>query len=89
MSILATSVPVTDNKNKDVVLKIVSYIHYPVQFQEGQEQIRAMFNSGSRVNAMSLVYTKRLGFKIWKTNVGAQKIDSSVLETFEMVIADF
>ena len=38
---------------------------------------------------MSPAYAKRLGLKTWKTNVGAQKIDGSALETFGMVIADF
>ena len=38
---------------------------------------------------MSLAYAKKLGFKAWKTNVGAQKIDCSALEIFRMVIADF
>ena len=38
---------------------------------------------------MSPAYAERLGLKTWKTNVGAQKIDGSALETFGMVIADF
>ena len=38
---------------------------------------------------MSPTYAKRLGLKTWETNVGAQKIDGSTLETFGMVIADF
>ena len=38
---------------------------------------------------MSPAYAKRLGVKTRKTNVGAQKIDGSALETFGMVIADF
>ena len=38
---------------------------------------------------MSPAYAERLGFKTWKTNVGAQKIDGSTLETFRIVIADF
>ena len=38
---------------------------------------------------MSPAYAKKLGLKTWKTNVGAQKIDGSALETFGMVIADF
>ena len=38
-----------------------------------------MLDSGSEVNAMSLAYAKRLDIKTWKTNVGAQKIDISVL----------
>ena len=65
----------------------VPCIHYPVQFQE--EQVRVLLDSGSKVNAMSPAYAKRLGLKTRKTNVGAQKIDGSALETFGMVIADF
>ena len=38
---------------------------------------------------MNLDFARKLGLKIWKTNIGAQKIDGSTLETFEMVIADF
>ena len=38
---------------------------------------------------MSPAYAKRLGLKTRKTNVGAQKIDGSALETFGMVIANF
>ena len=38
---------------------------------------------------MSPAYAERLGLKTQKTNVGAQKIDGSALETFRMVIADF
>ena len=78
--------PVTDG-GKEVVR--VPCIHYPVRFREGQEQVRALFDSGSEVNAMSPAYIKKLGLQTWKTNVGAQKIDGSALETFEMVIADF
>ena len=50
---------------------------------------RVLLNSGSKVNAMSLAYVKKLGLKARKTNVGAQKIDGSALKTFGMVIADF
>ena len=38
---------------------------------------------------MNLNYAWKLGLKIRKTNVGAQKIDGSALETFGMIIADF
>ena len=34
-------------------------------------------------------FARKLGLKVWKTNIGAQKIDGFVLETFGMVIADF
>ena len=78
--------PVTDS-GEEVVR--VPCIHYPVRFQEDQEQVRALLDSGSKVNAMSPAYAKKLGLKTRKTNVGAQKIDGSTLETFGMVIADF
>ena len=88
VSVLATSVPVTDG-GEEVVVR-VPCIHYPVRFQEGQQQqVRALLDSGSEVNAMSPAYAKRLGLKTRKTNVGAQMIDGSALETFGMVIADF
>lgn len=38
---------------------------------------------------MTLVYTLKLGFRVRKTNVGAQKIDKSPLETFDIVIVSF
>ena len=34
-------------------------------------------------------YARKLELKIQKINIGAQKIDSFALKTFEMVIADF
>ena len=77
--------PVT-NGGEEVIVR-VPCIHYSVQFQE--EQVRALLDSDSKVNAMSSAYAKKLGLKTRKTNVGAQKIDGSALETFGMVIADF
>ena len=38
---------------------------------------------------MSPTYIKKQGFYIQKTNVKAQKIDGSALETFGIVVADF
>ena len=78
--------PVT-NGSKEIVK--VPCIYYPVRFQEDQEEVKALLNSGSKVNAISLAYIKKLGFKAWKTNVKAQKIDGSAFEIFGMVIADF
>ena len=73
--------PVTDSGEE---IARVLCIYYPVQFQEnqgqkGQEQVRALLDSGSEVNAISSTYAKRLGFKIRKTNVGAQMINGSTL----------
>ena len=38
---------------------------------------------------MTPVYAAKLDLKVRKTNIGAQKIDGSTFETFEMVLADF
>ena len=67
----------------------VSCIYYPVRFEENREQIRALLNSGSEVNAMSPADIEKLDLKTQKTNVKAQKIDGFALKTFGIVIADF
>ena len=38
---------------------------------------------------MNPIFARKLDFHIQKTNVKAQKIDGSILEIFEIVIADF
>ena len=85
------------DKSKEIVR--VPCIHYPVSFlkcqryesqrQESQEQVRILFDSDSKINAMNPTFAQKLGLHIRKTNVGAQKIDDSTLEIFEMVIINF
>lgn len=84
MLVSTTSVPMTDD-SEEVVR--VPCIYYPIWVL--QDEVRALLNSGSKVNAMSPDYTRNLGLKIRKTSVRAQKIDGSTLETFGMVIAEF
>ena len=48
-----------------------------------------MLDSDSKVNVISPTYAKKLSLKTRKTNVGAQKINCSALETFGIVIVDF
>ena len=38
---------------------------------------------------MTPAYAKKLGLRTRKTDIGAQKIDGSLLKTYEMVIAAF
>ena len=38
---------------------------------------------------MTPTYASKLGLRVRRTNVGAQKIDRSTLETFGMVLASF
>ena len=75
---------VTDGDEK--VIKVLC-IYYLVQFQE--KQIKALLNSGSEVNTINSNFAWKLGLKVWKINVRAQKLNSSALETFGMVIVDF
>lgn len=34
-------------------------------------------------------FARKIGFHVWKSNIGIQKIDGNRLEYFEMVIASF
>ncbi len=38
---------------------------------------------------MSQVFASQLGFKIWKTNVRAQKMDNIILETYRIAVSIF
>ena len=51
--------------------------------------MQALVDSGSEVNAMHPSFAKQLGFPIRPTNVGAQKIDGTMLDTHGMVVAAF
>ena len=74
----------------EVILERVSYIHYLIQFWKNKKAaIRALINSGNKVNIMTSAYTAKLGLKFCSTNANAQKIDGSSLRTFEIVIANF
>ena len=72
-----------------VILDRVPYVHYLVQFQKDELTIWVLINSGSEINTITPAYAINLGFKVWRTNVGAQKIDNSLLATYRMVIAAF
>ena len=73
-----------------MILDRVLCIYYPVQFGKDKEAtIWALMDLGSKVNAMTLAFAKQLGLQVQKTDVKAQKIDGSSLQTFEMVIASF
>ena len=83
------------NTSKEATLKWVPYIRYPVQFRQKNEKnkdknkdVRVLRDLGSKVNAMHPAYTMKLGLYAKKIEVGAQKIDKSHLDIFEIVIAD-
>ena len=76
-------------ENNLLALDWVPCICYPIWFKKSKVQVRALINSGSKVNAMTPGYASKLGLKVRPTDVGAQKIDGSTLETFGMVLASF
>ena len=51
--------------------------------------VQALINSGSEVNAIHLIFAKQLGFPVWPTDVGAQKIDNTTLDTYGIVVPAF
>ena len=38
---------------------------------------------------MTSAYAAKLNFEVQKTNIGAQKIDGSTLNTFEIILGNF
>ena len=91
VSVLAISASLSsaNKKSEEVIVNPVLYIHYPAQFWKDKKVIRALIDFGSKVNAITLAYASKLGFQVQKTDIGAQKIDGSLLWTFGMVIAGF
>ena len=65
----------------------VPCVYYSIRFKK--KKVQALINSGSEVNAITPAYALRLGFQVYHTNVGAQKIDGSTLQMFGMVLANF
>ena len=76
-------------EDNPLALDRVPCIHYPIRFKKSEVQVQALLDSGSEVNAMTPGYASKLGLKVRPTDVGAQKIDGSTLETFGMVLASF
>lgn len=61
----------------DKPLERVPCIHYPIRFRKQLDNVRALIDSGSEVNAMHPALAKKLGLITRKTDVEAQKIDST------------
>ena len=74
---------------REEALERVPYIRYSVQFKKDKTPVQALINSGSEVNAIHQSFAKQLGLSIQPTDVGAQKIDGSMLDTHEMVVTAF
>lgn len=69
-------------------LQNISYIWYLVQFKRNYN-IKALLDSRSKINAMTLAYATELGLRPRATNVNIQEIDGSALEIYVMISASF
>ena len=75
------------SKEDNVALQRVLCVYYPIWFKK--KEVQALVDFGNEVNAMAPAYAAKLGLKVQKTDIGAQKIDGSIFDTFGMVLADF
>lgn len=69
--------------------RCVPYIYHLVQFKKNQAKVQILLNFSNKVNIITLIYVANLGFKVRLTDVGAYKINGSILKIFEMVLASF
>ncbi len=88
VAVLATFMSITDKKTEGELeeLERVPCIRYPVTFKD---QTKALLDSGSKVNVISQAFAQQLSLKICKTNIRAQKINSTTLETYKIVVSTF
>lgn len=102
VAIFATCILITQTSTKNTVvilastvnnftlpLEHVPHIYYQVYFIKNQAKIKALLDSGNKVNIITLVYKAKLGFKIQSINVEAQKINSSTSKLFKIDLANF
>lgn len=67
--VLPTFAPMTETSTEDIALDWVSYIYYPVQFKK--EELRALIDIVSEVDAITPTYAVKLGLKVRRTHVQA------------------
>ena len=65
----------------------VQCIRYTINF--GKKSVSTFFDSGSKANTIHLAFAKELGLTIKSTDVKAQKIAGTMLETYGMIVATF
>ena len=85
LMVLATSMLTTEKKTEEK-LKWVPCIWYFITLKN---QTKTLLNLESKINAINQAFASQLGFKIWKTNVKVQKIDSTTLKIYKIVVSIF
>ena len=85
---MANSALMTKANKEDIIIEYwISYICYPIYFKKNK--VCTLIESGNKVNTIILEYILKLDVKVHFTNVRAQKMDGSILEIFEMILASF
>lgn len=69
--------------SKKIILKKIFYLQININ------KIYVLLDFGNEVNTITLAYISKLNLKLCYTNIGAQKIDCSILKIFEIVLASF
>ena len=88
VSVSATSTSTTGTREE--ALECISRMQYPVQFKDmSNAQGQALIDSESEVNTIHPTFAKQLGFPIRPTDVEAQKIDGTTLDTYGLIVAVF
>ena len=77
------------SKGKYPNLAQVPCIRYPMTFQKKFVSVSALLDSGREVNAIHPTLVRELGLFIRPTDVRAQKIDGTMLDTFGIVVTAF
>ena len=93
MIVLTASTPVTVarekviDENLESNLARVLCICYPIHFRK--KSVSILFDWGNEFNAIHLTFAKELGLPIRPTDIKVQKIDSTTLDTYGIVVAAF
>ena len=78
-----------ESKGECPNLARVLCIWYPITFRKKSVLVSVLFDSGSEVNAIHSTFARELGLPIRTTDIGAHKIDGTMLDTFGIVVAAF
>ena len=78
-----------ESKGEYPNLARVLSIWYPITLRKKSVSMSALFDSGSKVNAIYPTFVWELGLPIRPTNIGVQKIDGIMLDIYGMVVIAF
>lgn len=83
----ATSMSMTKASKEDkIILEKIPCIYYPLCFCKNKKnKVQTLINSGNKVNTMNLRHIAKIDLKVRSTNIKAQKIDGSILQTSKIV----